>query len=553
MNHLKSMVLRSFLTSWKFRWTALAISWLVAIAGWSAIYAMHNQYEAKTRIFVDADAVLTPLLHGLAIDSSTMSNVEMLQRTLLSEPNVENLISKTDFDIDMDGIEHKRLIEKLQQTIAITPQPHNLFTISYRDTNPERAYNVVKTLIAIFIEKAVGNNRESMENAEVFIGKQINSYEAKLRAAEKRRADFRARFMDVLPDNFNGGLSHLEVLHGQIEDQKSAIEDQKMKLDLLQKEFQKTPQFISAAEATAIANAHREEGPMQVIPDPNPALTEAKLKLEELRLRFTDDYPDVVAQKRLIRMLAENPPKVRLARVAPPGGDANPESKTKAAHDARDGANKTEKTGPQPGRNEVPNPEYEHLHASIIDQSALITTSARHLELEEKELAKLEDILQREPMVGAEFQDLDRDYMVIQHNYEQLLDRREQLHLAAAADQDAEKIKLQIIDPPTMPRFPVAPNRKLLAIGVMIAALGAGGAVSFLLGQLNGTVMTIDDAKDFGAMVLGGISARTANAGARAMNMLLFSGGLMSLLLVGALITIVFSHIHPVHIITHGK
>ncbi len=53
-------------------------------------------YEANARLYVDADAVLTPLLKGLALDNKPDNQLELLQRTLLSRPNLEKLISKTD-------------------------------------------------------------------------------------------------------------------------------------------------------------------------------------------------------------------------------------------------------------------------------------------------------------------------------------------------------------------------------------------------------------------------------------------------------------------------
>ena len=79
------------------------------------------------------------------------------------------------------------------------PQTKNLFTITYRSTSPKLAHDVVQTLLTIFVESATGNNRTDMENARRFLEHQISSYEQQLRAAEKRRADFRTKYLDILP------------------------------------------------------------------------------------------------------------------------------------------------------------------------------------------------------------------------------------------------------------------------------------------------------------------------------------------------------------------
>ena len=83
------------------------------------------------------------------------------------------------------------------------PQTRNLFTITYRNASPKLAHDVVQTLLSIFVESATGTNRTDMENAKRFLEHQISSYEQQLRAAEKRRADFRTKYLDILPADLN--------------------------------------------------------------------------------------------------------------------------------------------------------------------------------------------------------------------------------------------------------------------------------------------------------------------------------------------------------------
>src|ERR1700739_416630 len=96
-------------------------AWLVCGVGWVGVYLVPNQYESSARLYVDADAILTPLLRGLAADSAPTSQLEVLQRTLPSRPNLEKLVSKTDLDLSVASpSDRERLLTSLALEIKVT-------------------------------------------------------------------------------------------------------------------------------------------------------------------------------------------------------------------------------------------------------------------------------------------------------------------------------------------------------------------------------------------------------------------------------------------------
>ena len=74
--------------------------------------------------------------------------------------------------------------------MVIKPQTPNLITVTYRNSDPIEAKNVVQALLTVFAENSTGGNRKEMENAKRFLDQQIQTYENQLRAAEQRRAEF---------------------------------------------------------------------------------------------------------------------------------------------------------------------------------------------------------------------------------------------------------------------------------------------------------------------------------------------------------------------------
>src|SRR5262249_29258122 len=99
---------------WQRRWIGLAVAWVGAIGGAIVVLRIPERYEASSRIFVDTQSVLKPLLSGLAVQPDVNQQVAMLARTLITRPNLEKLIRNADLTITIKSErEHDELIDML--------------------------------------------------------------------------------------------------------------------------------------------------------------------------------------------------------------------------------------------------------------------------------------------------------------------------------------------------------------------------------------------------------------------------------------------------------
>src|SRR5579871_2016424 len=451
MESIRLLVEQYLRAAWRRRWIGVTVAWLVCGLGWVGVFLVPNQFESSARLFVDADAILTPLLHGLAAESAPTSQLETLQRTLLSRPNLEKLISKTDLDLTVAGpSDRERLLQTLSVAIQVRPQTRNLFTITYDNRSPKLAHDVVQTLLTIFVESATGSNRTDMENARRFLEHQISSYEQQLRAAEKRRADFRAKYADILPGDMDPDRpynSTTDTARNSLRDIEGRLQDAIIKRDMFSKELANAPPMLVVEGG---AKGAAGDGPKT-------KLQEAQDQLKLLLLKDTEQHSDVIAQKKLIESLK-----------------ASPEGR------AVDGGNGRAAATPDPGQRSAPNPIYEHLKVALVDADTVVSSLQRQKAAAQELLERLEKVQREQPGLLAEYQNMDRDYGVLRKNYEELLGRLQSANLAQAADTQADKVKLQIVDPPEVSRLPVAPNRLLLVTGVLLAGLGAGFGITIL-------------------------------------------------------------------------
>lgn len=489
---------------WQRRWVGLAVAWAVALVGAIVLLRIPDRYEAKARVYVDTQTVLQPLMSGLAVQPNIEEQIGLLARTLISRPNIEKIIRSVDLDVSANTqAERDQLVDDMTRRLKFFGGGReNIFDISYQDTNPERSRRVVQSLLSLFVESGLGNKRRDSEAARRFIDEQIKGYEKKLEEAENRVKEFKLKNL-----GFTGG----------------AGQDYFSRMSATSDELAKVRLELRAAEQSRDALKRELLGEEPVLlPDPGAlggggSISEfdaridlQRKQLDEMLRRFTDEHPDVIATRRLISQLEEDKRKEAEARrkaVAAAGGRSS---------------NST-------------NPVFQQIKFALAESEAnLASLKARAAELESR-LALFRASAGRAPQIEAEMAQLNRDYDILQKNYEQLVARRESASLAEDVDSAAGLAEFRVIEPPRVSQRPVSPNRLALVPLVLLVALGAGLGSSYAVSQLFPTIHGVRSLRDLTRRpVLGSVSMQATGAymhQRRNLNMA-FAGGLMSLFLV---------------------
>jgi polysaccharide chain length determinant protein (PEP-CTERM system associated) len=487
MESIQELVARYGLLGWRRRWWAMLAAWAVCIGGWIGVAALPNQYEASARVYIDADAILTPLLRGISVDSSLTDEIDLLQQMMLSRPNLERIIAKTDLQLDASTRPAMELlVEKLSRNIKVTPQSRNIFTITYRNTDRQLAYDVVQAVLASFIENKAGDNRDEMEKASAFLDSQIDSYEKQLRAAETKRAEFRRKYVDLLPGD--NGVNRLEQAREDVRTLTGQLEDARVRRVLMARELAGTPQVLSTEGGAGESGG---------------SLRAAENRLRQLQQVYTDQYPEVITARHEVDVL-------------------------------RRSAGSSDSPGGQAGGRAAPNPLFEQLKLRVVETDAQINSLQRQVDDAVHERDRLESIARGAPGLEAQYLNLNRDYDVLRKNYDELLSRREGMRISTKAQVSSSNVKMVIIDPPQVPQTPVAPARVLLSIGVMILGLAAGVGVVVAIVTLDTSFHSLVQLRTLGLPVIGGVSlaALPPTMGERLRRAAAFSGALAALLIV---------------------
>ena len=339
MRLLPTKVMPILQALWRHKWLGVATAWLVCTVGWIGVALIPAKYEASARVYLNADPLLTPLLKGLAADTDPTRQLDFMQRTLLSRPNLEQLVCLTDLDIGITTPEEKEaLFKRLAADISVAPVTLNLLTLSYRDRDPVTAKNVVQSLLTIFAEKVAGSSRAEMDNAQRFLDSEIASYRDQLRAVEKRRAELAQQYPDIVsnrpPDAGAPGdesISRLDQARTAVTRLKLDLADAVTKRDALQKELAAVPAMLSVDRAPQVVVNAGRLAPL------DERLQELRHKLDDLRLKYTEDHPDVKAARNEIAQLQAEGARSSSATGKAGGAAAKGRSPTRSMSRSRSG------------------------------------------------------------------------------------------------------------------------------------------------------------------------------------------------------------------------
>ncbi len=429
---------------WRYRWYAMFLACVVSIIGWSIVFLIPDKYTSTAKVYVDTDSILRPLLRGLAVQTNVSSRLRLMTKTLLSRPNLEKIARETDLDITAKTVgDHENLINGLKKSLTLKGTARqNLYTISFEHHNPKIARDVVQALMTIFVESTLGGTRLDSSKAQKFLGKQIQEYESRLVEAENKLTEFKRKHLGTLPGQDGGVFQRLRGTKSQYEQAKLKLKEARFKRNELKRQYEEGKVSIASGATTPVTAVDSR-------------ILALQQRLDQLLLRFTEEHPDVKEiRQTIVALEAKKIPKKK-------GNKDSIIAKSTLL---------------------------EQLKLSLGKAESNLAALRVRVAEYKRRLDKLRKLVDTLPQVETELKRLTRDYGINKKNYDALVSRRESAKMAERADAAGDSVSFKIIEPPRLPAFPASPKRKLLSVGVLLLALGAGGVLAFLLSELHPVV-----------------------------------------------------------------
>ena len=457
LHELFQQVMLEMRAAWRYRWHALVLAWSVMIVGAMLVFSLPNQYASSAQVYADTNSLNNPLLRGIAVQPDLRGRLDVITRTLLSRPNLETVADKTGLSLrGTTPADKDALLVKLGAAIQIKDAgAKNLYNISYSDTDPAMAQKVVQAFVEILMNNTLGENTASNASAQTFLQQQVDGYNKRLNDAEQKLADFKKANLGNLPSQ--GGADYATRLQ--------AAEARLQELE---------GQYAAAAAGRPVMVGRSASSTS----DLDKQIAAYKQKLEDLLLKYTDEYPDVVSTRRMIKQLEAR----RDAMRRHPGSATIAETPT--------GAGRTS------GANSF----------SARSLAAQVAAQKREIDDLKSNADKITD-------AQVKLQQLTRDYDVTRKQYDELMSRLNTAQLSQDATQAGNNLKFRVISPPIVPLLPDGPKRGLMLLAVFVLALGIGGAFGFFLHKIKPVFLSLKSLREFGDYPVIGTFSLVASTG----------------------------------------
>src|SRR5579872_4511233 len=449
------------------RWLILVPLFLTWAAVWAVSWILPATYQSESLILVEEQKVpekfVSPnVATGLPERLKSMTE-QILSRTrlqsaierfhLYSKPSGLNSVLKSG-----DPVEQMRNDIKIE--LVETPgHPGEFmaFKMRYSAGSPELAQKVNSELTTLFINENVKAQHQLSEDTTAFLESQLAEARVNMAAQEAKVAAFKSKHMGELPSQLESNVQILAGIQGQLQNTQHALDaakQQKLYLESLLQQYQSVQSILGGPDSTLT--------PAQVL---DKELLDLRLRLRDLQSRYTDEYPDIIALK---DKLAE---VERLKKQA-----GNEMAADQNARNAKNSIDFGAVGEVQPASSTSVMQLQSQLKANQLE----ILTDQQHERELESQISGYQARLNLTPDTEQELTNISRGYEESKNNYNSLLQKQMQSQLATSLENTQQGEQFRIVDPPSLPVKPSAPNHLWFSLSGSIAGLMLGLGLAFL-------------------------------------------------------------------------
>src|SRR6266849_3730355 len=420
----------------------LFVAWAIA---WVGSWLVPSTFQSEALILVEQQKV--PEQYVVPnVTVSLQDRLQSMTQQILSRTRLQATIDRFHLYSSRRGLggllQLEDPVEQMRKDVKIElvrspgrPGELTAFRVHYSAASRELAQQANSELTSLFINENLRSQQQLSESTTSFLGNQLADARAKLEEQEAKVRAFKAKHLGDLPSQLVSNVEILSGLQTQLQNVERALDgakQQNLYLESLLQEYQSTRVSLGIGDSTLTSPEALEKD-----------LADLRHRLAADRSRYMDNHPDIVALEDKI---------------------VSTERLKKEVEDKIASNQKTSKTrtGLEAGAAAVldrgsPTPVMQIQSQLKANELEMQNYQGREKELQ-SQITAYHARLNSTPEREQELADVSRGYEESKANYNSLLQKQNQSQLATSLEQRQQGEQFRILDPPSLPVRPSAPN-----------------------------------------------------------------------------------------------
>ena len=420
------------------RWQLIVPAVVIILIAVIAACVMPRKYRSTATILIEAQGVPGEYVKT-NITSFADQRLQTINQRIMGAPQLIEMIQRYDLYAKLrNSVTMEEIVAKMTKDIkfatisadVIDPrsgraaQATIAFSVSYTGATPQAAQKVASELSSLYMEENLKEREKQSVGTSKFLSEEMKSIQGDLSGIEGRIAAFKQSNINSLPELSGANMQSFDQAERDIKQSNDQLRTLREREGFLETQLASMQPDLATSD--------------------NEALRQLRLRLADLKSRFSDQYPDVVKTRAEIKGL---------------------EQQIKSANQDSKG-------------NKPDNPAYITLSSQLAGVRSEIESAKRQgLDVVTRRESYQKRIM-ASPRVEEGYKNLLVERNNLQQKYDDLSKKSLESKMAHALEKEQLGERFTLVDPARLPERPFSPNVPAILLIGLILGIGSGvGAV----------------------------------------------------------------------------
>jgi len=404
-------------------------------------FVLPSVYRSSATILIEEQEIPVDLVQT-TVSSYAQQRLQGINQRIMSTSRLLEIIKSLKLYPELQGKENPDEIAAIMrkdialdfiQAEVVDPKTGRAstatiaFSLTYYGKDPTQTQKVASVLSSLFLEENLKVREKTVREASSFLEDEAKNVKNEMAEIDRKIAQYKEEHINELPELLQvnmQSLQNIEMNSDRLSEQMRGLREREGYLN------------------SQLASIPQSQGQMQ-----KNRLEELQVKLDNLKTRFSDQYPDVIEVKsEIAKIEKENKDK----GVAVSGVMAD-------------------------------NPAYINLAAQLASTRSEIASVGKQITANEEKITHYRTLIEATPKVEEFYRTLISERDNLQHKYSELRQKHMQAQVAQGLEKNQQGERFSLIEPPLLPEKPSKPNRLAIILIGVVLGIGAGVGTAAML------------------------------------------------------------------------